>query len=120
METERAMAGSLLQILPLEVASKSTKIFLPPRTALYTFKKPSDDGPRYRILTCGQHGFEELRLSFLRTCREIYEECKDKIWIWNTLDLECVKYEGHSVDRRTGVLSALPDGITLNVRSVSF
>ncbi|KAE9376091.1 hypothetical protein N431DRAFT_556340 [Stipitochalara longipes BDJ] len=113
------MESSVLQVLPLEIRSKIYKEVLSSQNGIICLKRTSDDGPQYSIKVWGLGGVQELRLSFLRTCREIYEECKDKLWTWNTLNLEPLLYDGVQ-PFHTEVLSALPRTITANVRSVIF
>lgn len=80
---------------------------------------------RYRIYTCeGENAIywanpdapEEIHLSFLRTCKVIYEECRDLLWIHNTLDIESLR---HETKKDGGLAKSIHKGIKHNVRSVA-
>jgi hypothetical protein len=81
MESVPGMAGSSLQVIPLEVRFKIYKEVLTAPYRVIYLTRISSDGSCYKIGKEGPNGFEKVRLSFLRTCKEIYEECKDKLWL---------------------------------------
>lgn len=80
---------------------------------------------RYRIYTCeGENATywespgapEEIHISFLRTCKAIYEECRELLWVYNTLDIESLR---HETKKDGGLAKSLHKGIRHNVRSVA-
>jgi len=119
MENVSGIDRSVLRVLPLELRSKIYQEVLSSQNGIICLYRVSNDGPLYCIEEWGAGGVQELRLSFLRTCREIYEECKGKLWTWNTLNIEPLLFDGLRPSD-TELLAGLPEILRTSVRSVVF
>jgi hypothetical protein len=81
--------------LPLELRIEIySYLFTAPKNRIELVKTPyrgaSGPGARHKILPLNDDGGEEIRLSFLRTCKQIYAETKHLLWQLNTLHLESI------------------------------
>jgi hypothetical protein len=112
------MPSSFLLNLPLELRTQIyTYLFTTPKSRIELVKTSSRaSGPdaRYKILPPTSDGGDELVLSFLRTCKQIYAETKNLLWQHNTLHLFSVLDPP-----REGIISSLSPSISTNVQSVS-
>ena len=85
------MSRSFLDLLPFETRSQIFRYVLSSPTGYITLSKTlyHQKPIRYKLLTLDESGSgcEVIKLSFLRTCSQIYEECRDLLWKYNTLDL---------------------------------
>ena len=89
------MTSSFLLSLPLELRTQIwSYLFTTPkdRIELVEIKHGGalDAGVAHKILPPQGDGGEEIRLSFLRICKQMYAETKDLLWQYNTLRLESV------------------------------
>jgi hypothetical protein len=89
------MASSFLLSVPLELRTQIySYLFSTPKNRIELVKiaygGASGPGTPRKILPPHEDGGEEIRLSFMRTCRQIYAETKDLLWRYNTLCLETV------------------------------
>src|SRR4051794_5284840 len=111
------MPQTFLEILPPEIRDTIYRFILQSPTGIITLSKSSYRlrPVRYRIHTCDDDQPETISLSFLRTCKQIYNECNHKLWKWNVLDIEHLK----SLHSRDGFkLRGLDPKITSQVRKV--
>jgi hypothetical protein len=91
------MPLSLVLDLPLELRTQIySYLFTTPKSRIELVKTSSRGvshlGTRHKILPLNEDGGEEIRLSFLRTCKQIYAETKHLLWQHNTLHLESILY----------------------------
>jgi hypothetical protein len=91
---------TFLDLLPPELRNKIWHYVLSSPSGTVSLRRNSYYQPgriHYKIVECGsdfsERPPEEFRLSFLRTCRQIYTECKDMFWDLNALDLEALLHE---------------------------
>ncbi|KAF8856415.1 hypothetical protein BDZ45DRAFT_476260 [Acephala macrosclerotiorum] len=89
------MSPSFLLGLPLELRTEIySYIFTTPRNRIELvnvyYGGVTGVAVFHKILPPYEDGGEEIRLSFRRTCRQIYAETKDLLWKNNTLRLESV------------------------------
>jgi hypothetical protein len=88
------MPLSLLLDLPLELRTQIySYLFTTPKSRIelvQTFSRRVLNLGRHKILPLYEDGGEEIRLSFLRTCKQIYAETKHLLWQYNTLHLESI------------------------------
>lgn len=89
------MPPSFLLNLPLELRTQIySYLFTTPQNRIELVKTPyrgaSGPGARHKILPPNEDDGEEIRLSFLRTCKQIYAETKHLLWQHNTLHLESI------------------------------
>jgi hypothetical protein len=89
------MPRSFLDLLPFETRSQIFRYVLSSPTGLMTLSRTfyHQKPIRYKLLTLDESGSEVIKLSFLRTCSQIYEECRDLLWKYNTLDLVSFMHE---------------------------
>ncbi|KAE9368041.1 hypothetical protein N431DRAFT_429278 [Stipitochalara longipes BDJ] len=112
------MPSSFLLNLPLELRTQIyTYLFTTPKSRielLKTSSQSSDSNTRYRILPPTSDGGDQIRLSFLRTCKQIYAETKYLLWAHNTLYLSSILHPA-----REGTIGHLiAPAITAHVQSV--
>jgi len=81
------MKTPLLQLFPPEVRLKIWSEVLTSPSAIIKLLNMNPKSKQYQI--CDFHDFGQMiKLSFLRTCKAIYNEAKDLVWQVNTLDIE--------------------------------
>lgn len=108
------MTQTFLQILPIEIRGQIyEEVFTSPTGLIYL---KAEWGlmmtPQYTITGDEDGRSEQIQMSFLRTCKQIYHECTDMVWKCNTLEV------GRLVGRPD--LSALHQGIKSKVQSIQF
>lgn len=120
VEHQFTMAPTFLQILPWEARNQIHKnVLASPTEIIYISRVPALNGfGSHKVFSHNLEDFEEIWLSMLRTCRQFYEECKDKLWIGNTLDIESSIGPNRYPDGRSGVFFGLHISLVLNVRSI--
>lgn len=69
--------------------------------------------PRYKIYSLGHDRSDIVSLSFLRTCKKIYDECKDLLWETNTLDVEVFRCQVFG-----GGVSSIDEKIASRVKAI--
>jgi hypothetical protein len=114
------MSRSFLDLLPFETRSQIFRYVLSSPTGYITLSRTlyHQKPIRYKLLTLDESGSgcEVNKLSFLRTCSQIYEECRDLLWKYNTLDLVSYMHETSSPNLHS--LREMPTGISYWARAV--
>jgi hypothetical protein len=100
METVPAWLRALLQVLPLGIRGKIYKDVLSSSNGTVFLKRSPTITPNIAFM----HGVPVPMETYMG----------------NALNIEPLKYDGWSLSAHPGVLGSLPDGITSNVRSMSF
>jgi len=85
----------LFKAVPREIRDEIYRLVLCSPTGIILFHRlpaPWNEpfGSRYRIFTRDDTGQEEICLSFIRTCKQIYEEVGDMFWKHNAVDLSMI------------------------------
>lgn len=77
-------------ILPAGFRNRVYKHVIRSKTGTLSLRlsRPRIKPLRYRIYSGEIWSGQEIRLSFLRTCRMLYTECKDLLWSLNTWDVD--------------------------------
>jgi hypothetical protein len=114
------MSRSFLDLLPFETRSQIFRYVLSSPTGYITLSRTlyPQKPIRYKLLTLDESGSgcEVIKLSFLRTCSQIYKECRDLLWKYNTLDLVSYMHETSSPNLHS--LREMHTGISYWARAV--
>lgn len=114
------MTRTFLHVLPLEIREHIYDYVLSSPNGVVqlvrSYIHPKPGAPiRYRIFVADSGLEGEIRLSFIRTCKQIYDECTDRFWAKNTLDLESIISGG---TRGGAKIPKLLDSLKLKVQAV--
>jgi hypothetical protein len=96
------MAQTFFQILPAEIRNKIYQaVFSSPTGSIYLLRTSVHDRiAGHRIATVRETILKRyVCLPVLRTCRQIYEECKHILWTCNTLDVG--EYKRYDIQNST-------------------
>jgi len=108
---------AFLQILPSEIRNHIFRYVVGSPSGIITLSKVSyrRSPVRYKICTADAENAEVISLAFLRSCKQIYEESKDLLWKWNTLDIEELK---HQHTREGNSIAGLYESLTSKVQNL--
>jgi len=86
----QTMARTFLQRFPCEILDKIFRKLLAPTGLIMLserYPESSREPTNFDIVALDKLRDQVIRLGVLRTCKQVYQECKDVIWKYNTLHI---------------------------------